>query len=243
MSVTANFTIQSPSDIFRKLIYLQKQRCLLSITSELSNESYLSAIIDIDKDKKRLIIDCSPSNQLNEALLKSYKSHFHTEIAGIKVEFTQQNITKIYHKNRYYFSLPLPDSLVWIENREFYRIRSPLSQPATCQIQFPEKDNLIYTLSIFDISLSGLAITLETPDKKTAHLILKRQILNDSLISLPNIGDYTCSLEIRNHRPLNPDKPNKIHLIGTQFSNISPAIESKIQRYIQLIERENRKKS
>ncbi len=54
---------------------------------------------------------------------------------------------------------------------------------------------------------------------------------------------FYSALEIRNQRSLTPDREDKTQLIGVQFIDASPAIEAKIQRYRQLVERENRKKS
>ncbi|MCF7970343.1 MAG: flagellar brake protein [Methylococcaceae bacterium] len=241
-----SFAIRNNAEIIRKLTLMWKQGCLITAHFGEAKESFITVITDVNKKKQTLTLDCASKNYLNEQFLTASEVTFNSVISGIQVQFSHKHITTTNLKGIAAFLLSIPDTLYWFERRKFYRIRSPMSKPALCTIKVnisldDQEETKELNLKIHDISISGLCLQIEPEDLSDDLQI--NNTLDNCFIELPEIGDFYNAIEIRNQRSLIPDRPDKTQLIGVQLIKPLPAIEAKIQRYMQFVERENRKKS
>ncbi len=246
MSSEPSFVIRNSADIMRKLTLMWKQGCLISAHFGETKESFITAITDVNKEKQTLTLDCAPKDYLNKKLLEADEVIFNSVVSGIQVQFSHKSIVTTSIKGSAAFLLSIPETLYWFERRKFYRVRSPLSNPALCTIKIPvtlDNQETIkeLTLKVQDLSISGLCLQIEAEDLTDDFQI--NNTLDNCFIELPEIGHFYIALRIRHQRPLIPDRDDKTQLIGVQLINASPATETKIQCYMQLVERENRKKS
>ncbi|RLA20021.1 MAG: hypothetical protein DRQ62_11100 [Gammaproteobacteria bacterium] len=241
-----SFAIRNSADIIRKLTLMWKQGCLITAHFGEAKESFITAITDVNKEKQAFTLDCAPKDYINKQLLAASEVTFNSVVSGIQVQFSHKNIATTSIKGTAAFLLSIPETLYWLEHRKFYRVRSPMSNPALCTVKVKitlddQEKTKELNLKIQDISISGLCIQIEPEDLMDDWQM--NTTLDNCFIELPEIGDFYGSLEIRNQRSLTLDREDKTQLIGVQLIDASPAIEAKIQRYMQLVERENRKKS
>ncbi|MBE0469407.1 MAG: flagellar brake protein [Methyloprofundus sp.] len=244
MSSESPFTIKNNIEIIRKLTLMWEQGCLITAHFGENKESFITAITNVDKAKQIFTLDCASKAYLNKNFLNASEVTFNSVVSGIQVQFSHKNITTTSIKGTPAFLLSIPETLHWLEQRKFYRVRSPMSNPALCTVKITLDDQEATQelhLKIQDISISGLCLQIE-PEELTDDWQMTNT-LDNCFIELPEIGDFYSAVEIRNQRSLTPDREDKTQLIGVQLIDPSPAIEAKIQRYMQLIERENRKKS
>ncbi|MDF1583964.1 MAG: flagellar brake protein [Methyloprofundus sp.] len=240
------FAIRNSVEIIGKLTLMWKQGCLITAHFGENKESFITAITSVDKARQVFTLDCASKDYLNKNFLSASEVTFNSVVSGIRVQFSHKNITTTSIKGAAAFLLSIPETLYWLEQRKFYRVRSPMSNPALCTVKIKiTQDDQEATqelhLKIQDISISGLCLQIE-PEELTEDWQITNT-LDNCFIELPEIGDFYSTLELRNQRSLTPDREDKTQLIGVQLVNASPAIEAKIQRYMQLVERENRKKS
>jgi len=246
MSSEPSFAIRNSSDIIRKLTLMWKQGCLITAHFGEAKESFITAITDVNKEKQTFTLDCASKDYLNKNFLKASEVTFNSVVSGIQVQFSHKNITTTSINGSPAFLLSIPETLYWIEHRKFYRVRSPMFNPALCLVKVKimlddQEETKELNLKIQDISISGLCLQIEPEDLTDDWQM--NTTLDNCFIELPEIGDFYGSIEIRNQRSLTLDREDKTQLIGVQLIDASPAIEAKIQRYMQLVERENRKKS
>lgn len=240
MASDSPFLIKNRTQIQQNLSLLHKRNNLLTAHFGEHHDSFITTIVGINPKQNKLLLDYGPKEYLNKMLLTSDKCTFRTEFSGIKVAFLGQKISKEWSDGQPVFSLPIPDSLFWQERRKFYRIKSPLSNPAYCFIPISEAEEPV-KFNLFDISLSGFSVLNHSKDY-AKQLNVTSEFKNCTL-QLPETGEGTIAFIVCNQFILNEQKKEKTQRIGCQFTTISPAFESTISRYLQQLEREIRKKS
>jgi c-di-GMP-binding flagellar brake protein YcgR len=238
MEYESAFIIRSPEKVLSKLSILLKNKCLLTAYYGDNDDSFITTILDIDIKKNRLIFYHSPKQDAFEQLLNSPIITFKTEYLGIKIAFDAIRMAKTQHQGVSVFVIPIPESLLWIEARDFYRVKSPISKSSYCQLIL--KDQELIKLKLHDISLVGFSV-LNASSEISALLIPDTHFEQCKLI-LADTGEDAISFEIRSKYTINPENSNRIEKIGCKFTRITPAFENTIQRYMQQIERENRQK-
>ncbi|MCK4840499.1 MAG: flagellar brake protein [Methylococcales bacterium] len=243
MDDIAKYLSRKPTQVLTKLKLLSTERCLISAAfGENEKDTFLTAILNIDAEQQIITIDCGPKEYLNKRLHDSAIIKFSTEYKGIKVLFEGRNIKKAGRPEQPAFTISIPTSICWIQRRQFYRIKSPLSKESYCAIAFKNEDTEtdIINFKLYDLSANGLSILVDSFEQAN-HLVSSTELNNCTLI-LENEEQQTISLEVKHQTPLNPNNPEKTKRVGFLITNISPKIESTILRYMQNVEREIKQK-
>jgi flagellar brake protein len=238
MSDISSFSIQNPKQIINHLSLLLKNKCLLSARFGTNNESYITTLLAINEANNSLVLDCGSKEDLNQRILNAGKITFDTEYNGIKVSFVGAALKKITHKREDAFSIPIPKSLYWMQRREYYRVKSPLSKPSYCQLIVEDREPV--NLKLYDISLTGFAML--NVSKEVSELLIPGTSFSQSKLILSEAGEGMISFEICAKYIINPEKPQKIQKIGCKFIKISRPVEEIIQRYMNQIQRQDLQK-
>ncbi|MGZ4954236.1 MAG: flagellar brake protein [Methylobacter sp.] len=235
MSDISSFSIQNPKQIINHLSLLVKNKCLLSARFGTNNESYITTLLEINEGNNSVILDYGPKEDLNQRILNAGKVTFDTDYNGIKVSFTGTGLKKITHKRDAAFSMSIPKSLYWMQRREYYRVKSPLSKPSYCQLIVEGREPV--NLKLYDISLTGFAML--NVSKEVSDILIPGTSFSQSKLILSDAGEGMVSFEICAKYIINPDKPQKIQKIGCKFIKLARPVEEIIQRYMHQIQRED----
>ncbi len=222
------FLLHSRGEIIQKLRMLAKDKCLISAHFNAGQDSLITAVIDVLKEKELLVLDYGSNEKVNQKLLNAERIVFKTQHHGITAQFNAKNIIKAKLKGQPVFAVPLPEDLLWVQRREFYRVRVPLGIPIECHYTDDNGETRIHT--VIDLSSGGLA--LADPDYLFDLEDAAGTVLQNCRITLPEFGEGQVSLEIRNQLPLKFDDPGAGQRMGCSFVSISSDFEANIQRYI-----------
>jgi c-di-GMP-binding flagellar brake protein YcgR len=238
MSDITSFLVQNPKQIIQNLSLLVKSKCLLSARFGTNNESYITTLLDINAGDNSLVLDCGSKEDLNQRILNADRITFDADYNGIKVSFSGEALKKITHKKDPAFSIPIPKALYWMQRREYYRVKSPLSKSSYCQLIVEGREPV--NLKLYDISLSGFAMLNDS--KEVSDLLIPGTSFSESKLILSGAGESMVSFEICAKYIINPDKLLKIQKIGCKFIKITHRVEEIIQRYMHQIQREDLQK-
>ena len=216
---------------------LIKEKCLIDLRID-QHESFITTLIAIDADKNKLLFDSGPKDYLNKQVPNASHITFSTVVAGIKVRFEGKDIENFRFNGEAVFSMTIPEKMQWLQRRQFYRVKSPLSKASYLQLVI---EDTAIQFPLYDISLSGFSFLNDTDSIN--HLLPQFRTIPDGKLILDGIGEDTVGFEILNRNPLNPNKPDKTQKVGCKFTSLTPAFESGIQRYMQQIERELKQKN
>ena len=238
MNDLSYFSIQNPKQIINRLSLLVKNRCLVGARFGEDNASYISTLLGIDEKNNTVILDYGPNEDFNQHILKAGEATFDTDYKGIKVSFTGAELKKITHQGYPAFSMATPKSLLWLERREYYRVKSPLSKPSYCQFIIEGRDPV--DLRLYDISLTGCALL--NVSNEISELMIPGTTIRECKLILPGEGEGMISFEVCAKYVVNSDKLKNIQKIGCKFINLTHQLDEAIQRYMQQIQREDLQK-
>ncbi|MGZ8927536.1 MAG: flagellar brake protein [Methylobacter sp.] len=237
MSKASSFSVSNPRQIIQNLSILIKNKCLLSVRFGEDKAFFLTAILEIDQANNSIVFDYGPKETLNQQLLQAARTTFEADFSGIKVSFKGSKLEQILYDGEPAFSMPIPESIFWMQRREYFRIKSPRLKGSYCRLILEGQESV--DLLLYDISLTGFSM-LNTSAEVSDLLVPGAQFEQAKLV-LSGAGEDTVSFKVCSKLILNPDKiaALKIQKIGCLFIRAKPAFESIIQRYINQLQRES----
>ena len=240
MDNIAKYLVRNPKQVLTYLKMLSAERCLISAAfGKSGKDTFLTAILDIDKKNKTITLDCGPREYLNKKLLDSAIIKCRAEYQGVKVLCEGRKVKKAGRPGQPAFTVRIPDSIFWMERRQFYRVKSPLFKDSYCSVTLNNtetEEQTTVNFKIHDLSANGFCIMNDLPEFST-QLIPSAEFENCNLV-LDKEEAHTVSFEVRYNTPLNLNKPGKTERIGCCILHESPIIESTILRYMHTVERE-----
>ncbi|MCK5385819.1 MAG: flagellar brake protein [Gammaproteobacteria bacterium] len=223
-----HYMLYGRGEIMQKLRQLGKKHSLISL--HFNERTMLSTVVDVLSDKNLLVLDYGSNEEMNQNLLKHNRAVVKTDYDGIQAQFTIKDIRKARLQGKPSFACSLPESVLWVQRREFYRVRIPLSEVVTCELIHSDNNRTEYP--IIDISTGGIALfdqndELELEPGNTFH---------NCKLTLGDHSTVFINLEVRNHILKNPNNPDEGTRCGCAFLNLSGDIEVDIQKFINLVD-------
>jgi flagellar brake protein len=237
-SHNSRYAIWSRSEILHILTSIREQNALVNLSTDRTGDAFLSSMIDIDPQANLLVMDPAQNQAVNERFVRDQKVVFETTLDQVRVYFTAERAWHCIHKGEAGICMHIPESLVRLQRRDYFRIRLPSSRPVLCAIPAQRETGGSEWLAaiVDDISLGGIAILLNQGEMNADY----GMALTGCRFSLPDIGEIEADLEIRNITQLSLNKGGKKIRLGCQFISLSNAVENKLQRYIIKLECERR---
>jgi len=227
------YLISAKDEILYTIKNLQEKSKLITVYLENSNEFIISAILSIDEKNYCIYIDAAMDDKKNDEIISNPVLTFTTHSKGIKYLFPVNVFCKVMFENTVAIKVSLPDYVLKLQRREFFRTSPPTDHAIKCQINF-DIGNM--KIDIADISEGGLNLV----DRNNALSIKTNTVLKSCQINLPKFGIIEPDLKIHrvNYSDNDPKKLTKI--IGCEYVKPSNIMTSTIRRYIWKIERYSR---
>lgn len=230
-----DYMIHSRLEILHILRAIQHNNELVTAYFNHGNDFILTSILDVaSHEDGALILDYGANDPLNRRLLESDRIILATTQDRVKVQFVAERAEETEYLGRPAFRMKLPDALLKLQRREYYRLATPLVNPIKCAISRAGGGKI--ELLISDISLGGIAVT-------HYDTLIKLEIgdrFADCRIALPGAGPLSIAIEIRNQQEVAMKNGAKSHRAGCMFIDISALQQAAIQRYIIKLDRERR---
>lgn len=231
-----DFEVDSRREIVSLLRSLGEKNQLIRMLVHGEADVCVTSILAVDADTNSLYLDCSVDPAQNARIMAAKRLAFETTLDKIRILFsTEQTLSTTTFNGGPALLMEIPDTLIRLQRREFYRMATPVSNPVRATIPIPPElggGNAMVPLA--DISCGGIAIL----DNK---LVLGNTIGNKypgCRIDLPEIGLVTTGLRIRNSLELTLLNNKSNRRLGCEFIDISRGNLALVQRYITRLERE-----
>ncbi|MCQ8116349.1 flagellar brake protein [Methylomonas rosea] len=241
MEKESDYLVRSAKLIFSHLSDLIKKKCIISAHFGEHNQSFLTTIIDLDQKANLITLDVAPTELLNKQLLGSAKVLFRTEYEGIKVSFRGKAIKKSQSDGHPVFAMPIPDAIFWMQRRQYYRVKVPLSHKnSTCELNLTleneagEMDTQTKVFGMADISLSGFSFL--NADTKIADFLVPDTVIDECALYLHDGSRAHVGFVIKSVTNVRANATTYQHRIGCKFTHMPQVFENNIQRYMQEIE-------
>jgi c-di-GMP-binding flagellar brake protein YcgR len=231
------YQIHSRREIISLLRSLQDKNQLVSLLINGGKEAVVTSILHVDDVDNTVIIDGAPTNLLNERIVESDNISFETVLDHIRILFFTEQIKRCTYDNLPALQFTLPDTMVRLQRRDFYRVSTPVINPIRCAVQMTDEDHKPTTtvpVTLQNISAGGIAIVDE---KKLLDNTIGK-VYKNCRIDLPGGSPVMADLEIRNSQELTFASGKSIRRLGCMFVNLPRPMLAAVQRYITKLERE-----
>lgn len=237
---TGKYMVYSRLEIVAILLRLQKTGSMITAYFGDDRDFILTSVLAVRPGKNELILDYGADEAANQRAPRAIKITFAAVLDRIKIQFAAASMKHVRFEARDAFSLSLPDELLRLQRREFFRIPTPLTRPLKCMVLLDGRaPRETKEVNVIDISCGGIAIidSLQSPyfDTGTSH--------QGCSIDLPELGAVTTDLMVRNAFEVTLLNGAKHRHAGCEFIAMTEPERAKIQRYINRMERERKDRS
>lgn len=232
------FLKQNPLAVLGVLRDLQKNQVPVCITW--GSGQFISKILEVNPEE--LIMDFGSQEYENNAVQRAGKVTVTAETHGAKVEFTLTKLSTGDFQALPAFITPLPETLWFIQRREYFRISAPLHPAYFCKALMPDKSEIRFRL--FDLSLGGMGALLDGEAPTTLQPGMRFSKVELDMVSWGQFY-FDAQLIAIGERKVVDGKNETIVTprLSFRFLNVSPGVERELQRIIFALEREARERA
>lgn len=232
----SRYRIQSRREIISLLRAVSSSKQLVRLQSNHGVDSVVTSILDVDDAANIVVIDCAPSKLVNERILASQDLQFETVLENIRILFSASHIESRMHENRPALSIEIPQNMIRLQRREYYRISIPVNTPVRCTIPLPSDcGNAVppAILPVYNVSGGGIAVV----DEKKQFPAGVGTVFDKCRIDFPG-SPIDVSLQLMNAHDITLSNGKNIRRLGFMFVSMPNSTASSVHRYITKLERE-----
>ncbi|MDH5786537.1 MAG: flagellar brake protein [Chromatiales bacterium] len=220
------YLVSKPEQITQTLLDLGKRPDLVNAYFRDGQESIITTVIDVMKDRGLVIMELGPDQKMNQQLLDEARTICLCKHHDVDIRFELNGLRSARFQGQQVIAAPLPESLMRYQRREYFRAPTPLLEPLICHIDV-EGNRL--SLPLADISLGGLALV----DRERVFNPESGEIFRECTLNFPeDETEIEIALEIRSRFMIGKDEGHRVQRIGCAFLELSADKSAFIQRYI-----------
>jgi c-di-GMP-binding flagellar brake protein YcgR len=221
------YLLHSEGEIRAQLLKLAKKPDIITAYYNHGKSFILTAVLGVVKERNLVVLDVGPDDSTTRKAIEANRLVCTTKNMGVPVKFTVENLQSAKYQGQQALAAPLPKNLYRLQRREFFRVPVPRINAPTCEIPLDEGKRPV-TLKIVDLSVGGLCM-LAPVDQFRPQM---RDVYENCLIQLPEFGELTVDIEIRNQGTFFTNRNEAIPRVGAAFINLSMQHNLYLQRYI-----------
>lgn len=207
---------------------------LCTATIQNSHKTFFTSILEVQHEKGLVIFDELTPTSGNNLLSQSGTLKLSTYINGVHLTFNLKEITWEQSSNQIVYKALIPKNIYYPQRRSSPRI---LTDTTTINFQGTSRDTgLLVKGHVLDISRSGLCLAFS----KNGNNIANGDKLTKCLIQLPDESTFSFDLSVRSIRKNSHSSLQT--QIGGFFNGLAPQNQSKLDRYICALERQQIRK-
>lgn len=232
----SRYRVHSRREIITLLRAVSNSSQLVRLQANHGKDSVITSMLDVDDAANRVVIDCAPSKLVNDRILASQDIEFETVLENIRILFSASHIESYMHDNRPALSIEIPQSMVRLQRREYYRVSIPANTLVRCTIPLPsDSGNSVApaVLPVYNVSGGGIAVV----DEKKQFPAGIGTVFEKCRIDIPG-SPIDVSLQLMNVHDITLTNGKNTRRLGFMFAKMSNAAASAVHRYITRLERE-----
>lgn len=232
----APFTVFARVEIESLLRRLADTGTLVTVYFDENAGFAVTVLLAVNPQFEEVVFDCASDPAVQRRLLAAQSLTCVAFVDHIKLQFGARGAEATTHDGKPAFRVRLPEQLLRLQRRDFFRVKAPLSRPAQCLVPYGEDQKQYEKLRLLDISIGGVAV-IAYPEKFDPSV---GQRIEECFLDLPAIGSVGVHLKVRHLAPL---RDGKSRAVGCEFVDLAPAARTMIQRYVNRLDAEQRKLS
>jgi flagellar brake protein len=235
----SQFIITNRREIIFYLQLLTKQRSIVTAYINDGQHFFLSSIVTIDEAGNLICLDPSSDPEDNILAQTAQKLTLVANLERVKIQFRLAPPQIRHYQGQNILTAALPDTLLRLQRREFFRLEPPLATPIHCKLATSNVDgsNSLFELTLSDISGGGVSL-IAPPGM--ANDFPRDAVFHDCRLEIPGEGVILVNLRVRKVIEISTRDGEHSLRIGCEFVKLPGTRLAFIERYITRIERERK---
>lgn len=237
----AHYIQRDPREVRFILRNLIERRAMVSTYYGPTGDFLLTTVLGLSNDENNLYLDWGADETINARVATSDQLTCMTQLDRVKIQFHLLFARPSSLGSTKAFVAPVPDSLLRLQRREYYRLATPATHGITCSVVIHGEgiDERRVDATVLDISGGGLAVMVPPegtpfePDREFHHC----------RINLPEVGTIETKMRVRSVFRISAANGRPMLRAGCQFVRLPDSQVSMIQRYILRVERDRNTRS
>lgn len=233
------YFLNNPREIGFYLDLLQKRSSLVTAYLDEGNLFFLTAIVAVDTENRQISID---QPQAETLLLASQTARQITLVANldhVKMQLRLPALHAALIDGRKSLSASIPDTLLRLQRREFFRLEPPITQPVHCSVSIESNRDAMKTLDLKASDISGGGICINAPTEM-ADDFKTNTLFRNCRLDIPGEGVLLVNLRVRKSVEFSAHNGQHHLRVGCEFVSLPGTRLAMIERYITRIERERK---
>lgn len=236
----SKYQLYSRSEILFLLRSLIQRSCMLTAYFDHGQSFLLTSLLAISEDGNWLYFDYGSDEKVNERALKADKVVLITLLDKVKIQFSVGGLQRTEGSSgRPLFAAQLPETVLRLQRREFYRLTTPVANPLKCRMNVSKTDGGSVAVAATILDISGGGVGLAVPGD-LAPILPVGALIPNCEIALPDEGNLRSTLCVRNAFNAATKSGNPYLRLGCEYVDLPGTQLSMVQRYITRIERERK---
>lgn len=236
--VDSRFGVDDRDTIVLLLRRMVEQRAMLEASLPGGGPGLLTAVLDVDAKRNQMVLDASPHAAVERIILAQPSVSFSARVDRVDVRFSTGQLSKIEFERMPAYRTSIPQSMRYLQRREFFRIEVPAAHPAYCQVLVPASENhppRDLRTRVYDISGGGLSLFVPPNEE---NVLTGGEHFSNCRLLLPESSPIIVSLRVRRNFRTSRRGAMSQTCAGCEYLNLMPAAQSVIQRYLMRLDRE-----
>ena len=232
----SQFLLYAKSEILAVFRSLILKNAMITAHFDQGYSFLLTSMVALSADNKGFILDVGSDDEMNRRALQAKKLIFTALIDKVKIQFSVEKISLINYEGRSSFLAMIPDKLLRLQRREYFRLSTPIANPLKLRTTLtrPDGSALQMELPLLDISGGGVGLTVSL---EQAQFFERGCTLDDCKLMIPDEGLLIATLCVRNLFNVTTRSGAHYVRVGCEFADLPQTRLSLVQRYITRIER------
>lgn len=231
------YLIRNATEILFVLRSLRDSSDRITIYFNEGKDFLLSSVVALDEGS--ITLDFGGNPAANRRALAAERLFCVTRHDKIRIQFLLRGVRQIDFQGAPAFHAALPDSVLRLQRREYFRLTTPVANPLKCRVPIPMPDGgdpRIVEANVLDISGGGIAVMVP-PE---GFVLQAGMRFPNCRVDLPEIGTIVATLEIRSLFDVTLRSGTQVTRAGCQFVDLPGPMLTQVQRYIIKVERERK---
>jgi c-di-GMP-binding flagellar brake protein YcgR len=221
------YLISNPKEIASILQTIAQRKSRVALYYNEGISMVLTMILAADENG--VWIDAASNPQDNRLIERSKRIIFVTSHNQAKVQFVATDVMLGTYEDAPAFSLGLPQKLLRLQRRDYYRLVTAETGALKCIIRpVPDQTHIQEEVTVMDISIGGVALVCE----QSGVELQPGMIYEHCQIVLPDVGTVDATIEVKNAFEIT-DRSGKVkRRAGCVFVKPDGKTSMLLQRYV-----------
>jgi len=223
----------------REIAYVLRQlaarRSMITAYLGDSARFLMTSVLSVSDDDRSIYLDVGNDDALNNDASTASSLLCLTQLDKVKVQFSVTRPRPANFGKYPALHTLLPEALLRLQRREYYRLTAPVSHSLICRIPSPGQNSRVEA-RVIDISGGGVAVIVPPKDMSLSA----DEKYMDCRLDLPDFGPVTTTLRVRNIFRITSRSGTDMLRAGCQFEDLPTPMANAIQRYILRVERDRK---